>query len=63
MLSGRILTYNPVNKSFIPRGKDGKFTPKNVIQSTVQNKQGIVKNKPQAPPGPVILTQKTGNRP
>lgn len=60
-MSGSILSYSPGSKTFVPRGSDGKYSPRGPVQ---MGQQGVVQNKPQAPPGPTVLTQKpAGNRP
>ncbi len=60
-MSGSILSYSPGSKTFIPRGPDGKYSPKGPAKI---NQQGIVENKQQVQQGPKILTQKSAsNRP
>lgn len=59
-MSGSILSYSPGSKTFVPRGPDGKYTAKGPVKI---NQQGIIENKPQAPPGLTILSQKPASRP
>gem|GEM_PF-6710944 len=60
-MSGSILSYSPGSKTFVPRGPDGKYSPKGLVQIS---QQGVIQNKPQAPPEPKVLTQKpSSNRP
>lgn len=60
-MSGSILSYSPGSKTFVPRGPDGKYTARGPARL---GQQGIIENRPQAPPGPKVLTQKpASNRP
>ena len=54
-MSGAVLHYSPQSKAFTPRGSDGKWAPKGPVKLA---EQGIAQNRPQAPPGPAVLTQK-----
>lgn len=58
-MSGSILSYSPGSKTFVPRGPDGKYTAKGPVKI---NQQGIIENKPKAPPGVTVLTQKPASR-
>lgn len=54
-MSGRVLHYNPQYKGFSLHAPDGGFISRMPVQT---NQPGVVENKPQKQPGPVILTQK-----
>lgn len=49
------MRFNPQSRSFTSQGPNGKWQPKGPVKLV---EQGVSENKPQAPPGPQILSQK-----